>query len=257
MPIITLTTDFGNKDFFVPALKGYILSHVPSVHLIDITHEVNPFNPIEASFVLRNSYMDFPPGTIHLISIESNQHFNDDYILVEFQGQYFIAHNNGIISLITEGKADKIIRLTKAENKTILFPAKEVMAPAACLLANNTDPLKLGELMEKMDTISSLNPILEQDMIRGTVIYIDNYGNVISNINRSHIDRYDKSKKAIVQFSGKLTVDKFYEYYNDVPEGEVLCLFGVTGLLEIAVNKGNASTLFGLNVSSRVLIEFI
>ena len=256
MTIITLTTDFGNKDFFVPSLKGYIYSHIPSVTIVDISHQITPFRPIEASFVLRNCYKDFPDNTIHIISIESSQHFNDDFILTEWEKHFFLAHNNGVISLITDGNADKIIRLQKPV-ESVLFPAKEILAPAACKLAKDFKTDDMGEPLSKLDSILSLNPVLEKDFIRGTIIYIDNYGNAITNISRSHIDRYDKSKKPLIQFSARDSVDKIRKHYTDVPEGETVCLYGTTGLLEISANKGNASKLFGLSVSSRVLIEFV
>lgn len=256
MALITLTTDLGKRDFYVPVVKGYIYSNIPGVTLVDITHLIKPFNISEAAYILKNTYKSFPDNSIHLINIESNIETNDDYILVSFEKQFFIAKNNGLISLITEGQADKIIKLDAPEQEDRIFPLKSVLAKAACKLAKDFKFKNLGTEIQEMHIISAVKPLLETEMIRGMIVYIDNYGNAISNISRSHFNRYDKNKQAIIYFSRKEQVDTISVHYSDVAEGDALCLFGSSGLLEIAINKGNASRLIGLQEKSRILVEF-
>ncbi|MBL6964356.1 MAG: SAM-dependent chlorinase/fluorinase [Bacteroidetes bacterium] len=256
MALITLTTDLGLRDYYIPVVKGYIYSYLPDVTLVDITHQVKPFNMAEAAYILKNAYKNFPDKSIHLINIESNTESNDDYILVEFEKHFFIAKNNGLISLITDGQADQIIKLEIDKKENRVFPLKSILAQAACKLAKDFKITSLGSEIAEMHMISAVKPLLEQDMIRGMIVYIDNYGNAISNISRSHFSRYGKDKQAIVYFSRKEKVESISSHYSDVAEGDALCLFGSSGLLEIAINKGDASKLIGLQEKSRVLVEF-
>lgn len=257
MAIITLTTDFGYKDYYVGSVKGYIYSQVPTVQVIDITHNVSPFNIAEAAFILRNCYQNFPAHTVHLISVESNTTTREtDYILVQYKNQYLIAPDNGIISLITDGKADKIIKLNIQHEDDRLFPLKNIMAKAGCGLAKKVSEYQLGSLVKEQKMVNSLNPILEPNIIRGTIIYVDNFGNAISNVSRSHIDRYDQNLKPVIHFSRREKIEGIKKLYNDVGEGESLALFGATNLLEIAINKGNAAALLAIPEKSKIMIEF-
>ena len=256
MAIITLTTDFGSKDYYVAAVKGYIHSQVPSVQVIDISHAIAPFNISEAAFILRNSYQNFPAHSIHIISVESDSETNSEYVLVQYKNQYLISKNNGVISLITDGKADKIIKLHVQSEEDHLFPVKNIMAKAACGLARKTSEYELGTLVKELKTVTSLNPMLEPNIIRGTIIYIDNFGNAITNISKSHFERYDESLKPTIQISPRQKATKIDKLYSDVPEGELVCLFGNTGLLEVAINKGNAGQLLSLQAKGKIFIEF-
>jgi S-adenosyl-L-methionine hydrolase (adenosine-forming) len=257
MTIITLTTDLGLKDFYLAAVKGYILRHLPNATIVDISHNITPFNIAEASFVVRNSYHDFPANTIHLVSVETDNEKNQDFLLVQYKSQYIIAKDNGIIPLIIDNTPDKIIRLNRKSNEDLLFPLRNIMARAACRLAISRNEYDLGLASKDIITISTLNPILERDIIRGTVLHIDNYGNAITNIRKSHLERYDPDKKTIISFGRRISLTKISDVYSDVPDGEALALFGTSGLLEIAINKGSAAQLLGLQLKNVILIEFI
>ena len=256
MALITLTTDLGYRDYYVPIVKGYIHSNISPVSLVDITHLIKPFNIAEAAYILKNCYKNFPDNSIHLINIESNIETNDDYIVVSYHKQFFIAKDNGVISLVTDGNADKIVKLELPKPEEKIFPLHFVLAKAACKLVKDYKLKNLGTIIPEMYTISAVKPLLEQNMIRGMILYVDNYGNAITNINGSHFERYGNERKAIIFFSRKEQVDNISSHYSDVAEGDALCLFGSSGLLEIAINKGNASRLIGLNEKSRVLVEF-
>jgi S-adenosyl-L-methionine hydrolase (adenosine-forming) len=168
-----------------------------------------------------------------------------------------MAKDNGLIPLIIDNTPDKIIRLNKKSNEDLLFPLKNIMARAACRLAVSRNEYDLGLASKEIYTVTTLNPMLERDIIRGTILYIDNYGNAITNIRKSHLERYDPDKKTAISFGRRISVNKISELYSDVPEGEVVCLFGSGGLLEIAINKGSAAQLLGLQLKNAILIEFI
>jgi len=255
MALITLTSDLGLKDHFVAAVKGFIYSQLKDVQIIDISHQITPFNILEAAFILRNSYNYFPQKTIHLINVDSNNSLNDNFIAVKFNNHYFIGSNNGVISLITDQQADEMHEIEIKKKSDLLFPLKNIIAPTACRLASKYDLNATGNKIPQIHLVSSLNPTIETDTIRGMVIYIDNYGNAITNISKKVIEKYNYNSIKI-EFSRNEMIDSISEVYSDVHTGDALCLFGSGGLLEIAINKANASQLFGLQVNSKILITF-
>ena len=257
MAIITLTSDMGTKDPHLGSVKGFIMSQLPNIQIVDITHQIAPFNIAEAALVVRNCYLDFPAKTIHIIGVVSHSDENKDILLVSYKGQYIIARDNGVISLIIEGQPEKIIKLHKKSATEAIFPMKDIMAKAACTLSKNLNEYDLGSYVKDYNSVTTLSPILENEIIRGTVIYIDNYGNAITNIRKSHLERYRTDCPVNIHFSKRLVLTQISENYSDVPVGEAVCLFGSTGLFEVAINKGNASQLLGLQLKTIVLIEFI
>jgi S-adenosylmethionine hydrolase len=256
MTLFTLTTDLGIRDHYVSAVKGYIHSRVKDASIVDVTHLIKPFNIAQAAFVLKNAYKNFPENTIHLINVETNIESNDEYICVYYQKQYFFAKNNGLISIITDGEADQVILLKTATNEERLFPLRSILANAACQLSEHFKIDKIGEPLQEMKRITAVKPLIEQDIIRGMILYIDNYGNAITNIRRSHFQRYGENRKFNFYFSRKESADRIYEHYSDVPEGEIVCLFNSCDLLEIAINNSNASQLLSIQEQNKVLIEF-
>ena len=187
MAIITLTSDMGTKDPHLGSVKGFIMSQLPNIQIVDITHQIAPFNIAEAALVVRNCYLDFPAKTIHIIGVDSHSDENKDILLVSYKGQYIIARDNGVISLIIEGQPEKIIKLHKKSATEAIFPMKDIMAKAACTLSKNLNEYDLGSYVKDYNSVTTLSPILENEIIRGTVIYIDNYGNAITNIRKIQI----------------------------------------------------------------------
>jgi len=254
MAILTLTSDMGTKDHFVAVVKGFIYSQLKDVQIVDISHQISPFSIAEAAFILRNSYFYFPEKSIHLINVDANNSLNDSFIAVKFHNHYFLGSNNGVISLVTDQQADEMYEIEIEKKTDTLFPLKNIIAPAACRLASKFNMSAVGKKLSQINMVSSLNPTLEPDTIRGMVIYVDNYGNAITNISKKLIDKYNFTKIKI-EFSRNEMVDTISETYSDVFAGDALCLFGTSGLLEIAINKASASKLFGLQLNSKVLVS--
>lgn len=257
MAIITLTTDLGSKDFYQAALKGSILSILPTANIVDITHEVPSFNISYAAFVLKNVYHYFPKGTVHLIGIDSVFSENTKYVGLKFHDHYFVGADNGIFSLLFDAKPDEIVELNIMQDlKYLHFPLVDIFVKAAIHLAKGGKLKDIGLPTDGIEERMLLNPVIEKDMIRGSVIYIDTFCNVITNITKELFTKIQRNRDFTLFFRKSETITQLSWHYNEVPEGEKLCLFGISNHLEIAINKGKASGLLGLHLSDIVRIQF-
>ncbi len=186
MAIITLTSDYGDKDYFKAAIKGAILTESPKAQIIDISHQISPFNTQEAAYVLKNAYHHFPEGTIHMIGIDAEATKTKLHIACKVDGHYFIGADTGIFSLMFPHiKAEEIIALNIAqESDSIPFPMKDVFVKAACHINRGGTLGVIGRKIDQLRELKDFQPTLSEDrkVINGQVIYIDHYGNVISNI---------------------------------------------------------------------------
>lgn len=257
MPVITLLTDLGNKDFYVPLVKGQLLSALPDANITDISHAVEPFNIAEAAFILKGCYKAFPPGTVHIIAVDSEQEMEPACVLVKAAGQYFISHDNGFISLVLDDETaiEEVINLPfSAED--LVFPSSRIFVPAAIAVLQGKKLQTIGtpgNFLRK----ANLRPVIEETIIRASVVYIDNFGNAVTNLHRTDFERYHGSRDYRIYISRQEYFDEISQYYGEVPEGEKVCLFGSNGFLEIAINKGNGSGLLGIKVGKMVLVEFL
>ncbi|WP_353129969.1 SAM hydrolase/SAM-dependent halogenase family protein [Parapedobacter pyrenivorans] len=257
MGIITLTTDLGHKDFYQAALKGSIISQFPTANLVDISHEIPPFDIQYAAFVLKNAYPYFPKKTVHLVGIDSV--FNQDtrYLALQHNGHYFVGADNGIFSLILDGVPEEVVELNIIQDlKYLHFPLTDIFAKAACVLAKGGVLNDIGDPVTAIVDRTLVQPVVEKDSLRGSVVFIDSFGNVISNINKELFNKVQRSRNFVLYFRRNETIEQMSWHYNDVPEGEKLCLFGISNYLEIAINKGNASGLLGLNKGDILRVEF-
>lgn len=256
MPIITLTSDWGQRDYFQAVVKGKIMSRLPSVNIVDISHGISPFNLKQASFIIKNSYPHFPAGTVHILSVLAERSEKTPHLAVQYDGQYFIGADNGLFSLIFDHPAEKIIRIM-AENSGGIkdMPARDRFVDSAVRLAMGEDIGQLGEPVAQWKEQLHFLPVVSGDVIRGVVIYINQYENVITNITRELVEKTAKGRKFIVEFRGE-AISRINQTYQEVPIGEMVALFGSTGHLEIAINQGNASSLLGLDINDPVRIEF-
>ncbi len=258
MGVITLTTDLGYRDFYQAALKGSIISLLPKVRLVDITHEIPSFDIQSAAFVLQNAYHYFPKGTVHLIGIDTVFQKDCRYIAMKYNNHYFVGADNGIFSIILGGdKADQLIEIEFTQDLRFLhFPLADVLAKAACHIAKGEEIAALGSPIDNPLQKVTLQPIIENNVIKGHVSYIDSFGNVISNISKELFNKIQKGREFVLHFKRNETIDRMSWHYNEVSEGEKLCLFGISNYLEIAINKGNASTLLGLHPDETIIVEF-
>jgi len=257
MPIITLTSDWGTKDHYLASVKGAILKQMPEARIIDISHHIPPHNLTQAAFILKNCYKDFPPGTIHIIGVSTEESEKNPHTAVFAGGQYFIGADNGIFSLIFDDQPEKIIEITLMQDSEFFtFSSRDRFAKAAAALAKGEDISTLGDEKDQLNQKMLFAPVVEKDVIKGLVIYIDNYENVITNITREKFKEVGKNRKFSIGFRRE-EIRNIYESYSDVPVGEILALFGCYGYLEIAMNNGTASSLLGLELDDPVRVEFV
>ena len=257
MAIITLTTDLGYKDFYQAALKGSILSQHAAANIVDISHDVSAFNIPQAAFILKNAFHYFPKGTVHLIGIDSVFNENTRYLALEYRGHYFVGSDNGIFSLLFDEEPAEIVELNIIQDlKYLHFPLSDIFPKAASHLAKGGKLLDIGIPVSGVEEKMTLQPVIEKDIIRGSVIYIDSFQNIITNITKETFTREQNNRDFTLYFKRSESISQLSWHYNEVPEGEKLCLFGISNHLEIAINKGNASGLLGLNLGDIVRIEF-
>jgi len=257
MAIITLTTDLGSKDFYQAALKGSILTILPTANIVDITHDVPSFNISYAAFVLKNAYPYFPKGTVHLVGIDSVFSENTKYVAMKFRDHYFVGADNGIFSLLFDEKPEELVELNIMQDlKYLHFPLVDIFVKAAIHLAKGGKLKDIGVPTENIEERMLLHPVIERDIIRGSVIYIDTFCNVITNITKDLFTKVQRNRDFTLYFRKSETITQLSWHYNEVPEGEKLCLFGISNHLEIAINKGKASGLLGLHLGDILRVEF-
>ncbi len=259
MPIITLTTDLGIKDFYLAAVKGFILSNLPETKIVDITHQIPSFNITQAAFILGNAYHYFPEGTVHLVSVDNSYQADARFVAVKAKGHYFIGPDNGIFSLfLNEADIEKIVKI----NLRILddykhFPIKDILVKSAVHLAKGGSMEFLGRKINHLNVRTIIQPVINKDQIRGSVIYVDSFKNAVTNITREIFEKARAGRKFSLLFKRSETLDVIHTQYSDVSEGEKLCLYGITGYLEIAINKGEAASLLGLHTGEAIIINFL
>ena len=257
MAIITLTTDLGDKDIYQAALKGSIFKLLPSVNIVDITNSVPAYNIQQAAFILKNSYYYFPDGTVHLIGIDTVYNDYTRYLAIKHKNHYFVGSDNGIFSLIFDSVPEEIVEINiRQDLKFLHFPLADIFVKAACHLASGGKLTAIGIPVTGIEQKMNLQPVIEKSLIKGSVIYIDSFQNVITNITKEFFNTVQDGRHFTLSFKRNETISHLSWHYNEVPEGEKLCLFGISDHLEIAINKGNASGLLGLTLGDSIIIEF-
>jgi hypothetical protein len=247
MPILTLTSDIGHKDFLVGAVKGQILQVNEAFHIVDISHDLTPFNYPQAAYVCRNAIRHFPEESFHMI-LMNLYHTKPEYLLIARYGQQYLGiADNGLLSMIAEGVPEEIVAipLDRTQNRNTLYCAK-VMAEAFTDLLSGKTLQKIGDPTVSIQVKNPLKPLLGNNYIEGQIIFIDHFENVIVNITREEFEEQRRGRSFKIVFKRDEVIDKISESYADVNEGEKLALFNSASYLEIAINKGNAAGLFGL-----------
>jgi S-adenosylmethionine hydrolase len=254
--VITLTTDLGLHDYYVGALKGAILSQMPEVTIVDITHSVPPFDIRHAAYVLRQAYLNFPKDTVHILGINAEASPNQNHVAIYCDGHYFIGTDNGIFSLLFEKVPDKIYDLSNIRQDTdlLIFPVKDVFVKAACHLSRGGTPEVLGVQQEDFRKLDTVNPVFTDNTLHGTVIYVDSYGNSVVNITKKIFNDSVKGKKFTIEFSGE-EISEISQRYNESAGGNILALFNSAGHLEIAQAQDSVSRLYNLSVGSSITIR--
>ena len=245
-------------------MKGAIYSQLPDVKIVDISHNIPPFDILHASFVLKNTFKQFPKNTIHIIGVDAEKNDENNHIIVKNYDQYFIGADNGIFSLIFDKKPDGIWNINiDTEINDYSFPTKDIFVPVACHLARGGLPSVVAKEIQEIKTKQLFRPIIDNSSIKAMVCYIDKYGNLMTNVTMQIFRDVGKNRSfKIFLTRSEYSIQKICSKYNDVPEGERVAIFGSSGFLEIAINKGvrgsggGASQLFGIKINDIITIEF-
>lgn len=255
MAIITLTTDFGLHDYYVGVIKGAILCQNPNVNIVDISHNIDAYDIVQASFIIKNTYKAFPKDTVHIVSVNNFINTEKSFIAIRHKGYYFIGPDNGIFSLVFEEKPTEVFQLDITDALRG-FPLKDIFAKAVHHITSNKPFEEIGEKVPRIQERITLQPVLSKSQIRGSVIHIDNYENVIVNIPFVLFEQIAGGRRFEIFFKRYDPITSICEHYNDVPVGETLCLFNSTGYLEISVNLGKAASLHNLKIDDTIQIDF-
>lgn len=276
MSIITLTTDFGIKDYFIGAIKGSILNELPSVKLVDISHEISPFNIPETAYIINNAHAYFPDETIHIIGVDAEWKTTNKHVVIKLKNQYFISADNGILSLLVKKKIPtEQYEIVISEQEKSIFPVLDIFAKVAIHLAKGGPITTIGKPIEQLNILAQTEANINENrnQIIGSAIYIDHYGNVVFNISKNQFDDVSQGRKyKISAGSHKYPINAIYKKYSDVAkynpqnfseEGNALALFNSAGFFQVSIYKSNlksvggASTLLGLKYGSSLIIDFI
>ena len=258
MPIITLTSDWGLRDHYVGAVKGAILRHLPEVTIVDISHLVSPFDLKQASFIVGNAYHYFPEGTIHILAVDSIESTSRPHVALKADGHYFVGADNGIFSLFLRKPPEVIVGLTIMQDTGYFtFPTRDRFVKAACHLAAGNAIEELGEVISGLTQKFLYQPVVNDSDIQGKVVHIDAYGNIFTNISKElFLNTAIKRKFSLIVKRPGYAINKIRKAYDEVPEGEMLALFSSNGFLQIAINRGRASSLLGVEVDDYVVVSF-
>lgn len=247
MPLLTLTSDIGNQDYLVSAMKAQLLQINPDFQVIDITHNIPPFNYPQAAYTCRNAIKNFPSFTYHFILVNLFDSKPEHLLLAYHKDQYILCADNGLLTMILEEKPELVIGvpLEKQAIKNSIY-CVSTMGKVVHQLVNGESIKNIGIPDISYQEKNHLRPLLDNNWIEGQIIFIDNFENVIINITHEQFEEQRKGRSFRIVFKRDEMIDHISESYADVSEGEKLALFNSAGYLEIAINKGNAAGLFGL-----------
>ena len=275
MSVITLTTDFGIKDHYVGSVKGALFNELENVNIVDVSHNISPFNIVEAAYIIENSYKNFPEGSIHIIGVDSEKTIEQSHLVIKLDNHFFICANNGIMSLLASKiNPEKIIEINIHNDKVTTFSVIDVFVKIAAHIYRGGSIDLVGNQIYKLKELYNLNPILNEksNEISGNVIYVDNYNNVVTNISKKTFIEFGKSrsfeinarnyifKEIVGSYGNAIRFDIKKENRKEI--GKKIALFNKSNYLELSIYKSNpqtfggAASLFGLNYRDVITIKF-
>jgi S-adenosylmethionine hydrolase len=259
MAVITLTTGWTD-DFYIAAVKGILVSEVPSLQVVDMSHQAPAFNSgiSYAAYMVKHSYTYFPRGSVHIISIASEYSDSVPFVAAYHNGHYFVGADNGVFGLLFDSAPDAMVRIEKySDDSSPNYPAISVFAPAAAHLAKGGDINELGSACIDYRRMGMALATIDESQITGTIIHINAFGNAITNITRNDFERTGKGRpfEILVQ-SARYKITRINRYFHETSRGELLAVFNVSEHLEIAINKGKLAQLLKLSLDSNIIVNF-
>jgi hypothetical protein len=255
LKLITLTTDFGLADPFVGIMKGVIAGRAPGVTIVDLSHGVPPQDVLAGALVLAHAVPYFPAGTVHVAVVDPGVGGARRALCVETSAALLVGPDNGLLSLAAPaGSVRRIVYLTEERfflaPRSHTFHGRDVFAPVAAALAAGTDPGALGPVVSDLQRLRVPEPAIEAGRIRGQVIYVDHFGNLVTNLPAGVLP----SGRSVVRL-GSARLPGVSASYDAVPIGEPVAVVNSWGLLEVAVRDGSAKVALGAGVGDEVIVE--
>jgi S-adenosylmethionine hydrolase len=252
--LITLTTDFGARDWFVGTMKGVILGLCPRAAIVDITHEIPPGDIRAGAFALAASCRFFPKGAVHVAVIDPGVGGSRPAIAVQTSDYFFVGPDNGVLSFALA--REKIRSIRRLENErwflspvSQTFHGRDIFSPVAARLSGGLAIQKLGPLAKDFLRLPWPEPRRRQNRIEGEIVYLDRFGNAITNIDAELLRRFDSARVKLRV--GRRSAVPIATHYQAVPRGQLLALIGSSGLLEIAINGGSAAGRLKLRLGDK------
>lgn len=261
MPIVTLTTDWGSRGFFAGMVKGALCSLIPSVRIVDIDHNIEPFNKISATFVVRHACTGFPAGTIHIIDVDSNLTADTPFVALRSRGQYYICCDNGIPVAALDDTIDEAVEIPVERGGIYNFASYNIFTQVAAAIAGGTRLDELGPQRQQMTQLIQSRYVKMGDSYRIFVHYIDNYGNIYLGMSYDEFERLRGGRPFALQVRDKIITEITGSYLpapNDSdPRRRLRLTVSATGLLELAYSEGSFQQLVsGLKNGESVMLTF-
>lgn len=258
MPVITLMTDYGTRDQYVGVLKGVLLSMAPNVQIVDITHDIEPYNVVHGAFLLRQIWPWYPKGTIHLAIIDPGVGSERRIILGQYSGRFVVAPDNGLVTMLHHDISVEAMYAVE-ERRFFLsevsptFHGRDMMAPVAAHLANGVAASSFGQVADRLEMLP-VAPRAERvgKALRGTVIYVDRFGTLVTNIREEQLAALGPHRSAFEVIVNETRLGPIRSAFFEVPPGDPVAFLGSCATLEVAVNQGQAVERFGKTAAVRV-----
>ena len=258
--IITLTTDYGTNDHLVGTLKGVILKINPDVTIVDITHNVTPFDLLDGALAIGSAYSYFPPKTIHVVVVDPGVGTERRPLLVSAQNQYFVAPDNGVLSVIYERETEGlVVRHANVEHYYLqpvskTFHGRDIFAPVASWLSKGWQTASMGDEISDYKRFGIPRPKEADGAMKGAVLRADAFGNLITNFRAEDLPESARNGSAIKLQVGTHQITRMVDTFAQGNNGEPIVYVGSSGYLEIAVNKGNAARTLNLGRGAPVIL---
>lgn len=255
--VITLTTDWGD-DYFAGMVKGVIMRYQPDTVLVDLSHRIPAFNLAQAAYCVRNAFSFFPPGSIHLIGVGNDATRRSPHLVVLYQGHYFLGTGNEVFDLLCDEPPEAAFQISAFDAVEMpSFPALSVLVPAAVHIMRGKPIEALGAPRDMDRCTNPLLPTYDLSVITGVVMYIDSFGNAVTNVTRSLFHQVGRDRDFVIYVqSNHYRISEISRRYSEVESGNLVALFNASNMLELAVNHGNLSELLGLRLDSHIRIKF-
>ena len=255
MQIVSLTTDYGRKDYYVAELKASILTNKNDFTIIDISHEIDKYDIVQASFYLENAIKSFPKGSIHIVAVNCNYSRKSEYICFEKGEHFFIGPNNGIFSLMFDDLDESMVyTIAKPDGNHV--NVNTIFSHATAYIGHDLPLNEIGEKVKNFNKKLVIQPVVTANQIRATAIHIDHFENVVVNLREELFEKVRNNRRFALFYQPNDPITFLSKDYGDVAVGDALAFFNSSGYLEIALNMDKASSMLNLNKGEMIQINF-